>query len=105
MRSGPQTISPDPRDAEAPRLTAAARTLTAAQVRAIRTAMQIFVEEDLAFGRGKSAHRWCVRCEGERPAAGFIAYEGGDLCNECATLYEIARAQGLVLSPREFLVR
>ncbi|MGD9895445.1 MAG: hypothetical protein AB7R89_12150 [Dehalococcoidia bacterium] len=79
------------------------RTLTAAQVRAIRTAMYTFVEEDLAFGAARPARRWCVRCNADRPAAGFISYECGDLCNACATQYELSRARGLVWSPNEFL--
>jgi hypothetical protein len=79
------------------------RVLTAAQVRAIRTAMHTFVEEDLAFGRAKAGRRWCARCAAHRPAAGFVAYESGDLCNECATDYELARARGLVWSVGEFL--
>lgn len=79
------------------------RTLTAAQVRAIRTAMYTFVEEDLAFGATRPARRWCVRCQEDRPAAGFISYECGDLCNACATQYELSRARGLVWSPNEFL--
>ena len=81
----------------------APRTLTAAQVRAIRAAMHTFVEEDLAFGSTRPARRWCVRCKGDRPAAGFIDYECGDLCNACATDYELSRARGLVWSPHEFL--
>ena len=79
------------------------RTLTAAQERAIRTAMQIFVEEDLAFGARRAALRWCVRCAAERPGAGSIDYECGSLCNPCATAYELARAQGLVRTPAQFL--
>ena len=79
------------------------RNLTAAQVRAIRTVMQIFVEEDLAFGTRRSAQRWCVRCEGDRPGAGSIDYECGSFCNPCATDYELARARGVVRTPHEFL--
>jgi hypothetical protein len=80
------------------------RTLTAAQVRAIRTVMQIFVEEDLAFGTRRSAPRWCARCEAERPGAGSIDYDCGSFCNPCATEYELARARGMVHTPREFLL-
>lgn len=79
------------------------RVLTAAQVRAIRTAMHTFVEEDLAFGGARACRRWCARCAAHRPAAGFVAYESGDLCNDCATDYELARARGLVWSVEEFL--
>lgn len=79
------------------------RALTAAQVRAIRAAMHTFVEEDLAFGSARPERRWCVRCKADRPAAGSISYECGDLCNACATEYELSRARGLVWSPHEFL--
>ena len=79
------------------------RNLTAAQVRAIRAVMQIFVEEDLAFGTRRSALQWCVRCEGDRPGAGSIDYECGSFCNPCATDYELARARGVVRTPHEFL--
>jgi hypothetical protein len=107
MTTASQAVLTEPNALEdaAASLTASAptRTLTAAQVRAIRTAMHTFVEEDLAFGSGRSTRRWCVRCKAERPAAGSISYECGDLCNACATDYELTRARGLVWSPREFL--
>ncbi len=82
-----------------------AHWLTAIQVRAIRTAMQIFVEEDLAFGRGRDVERWCTCCNAERPSAGSIAYECGSFCNTCATEYELSRVAGVVRSPQEFLTR
>jgi hypothetical protein len=81
------------------------RELTAAQERAIRTAMQTFVEDDLAFGSGRGLRRWCDRCRVQRPAPGFVAYEDAALCNSCATQFEIARARGLVWTPAEFLHR
>ncbi len=80
------------------------RMLTPGQERAIRVAMQIFVDEDRAFGANRTARRWCARCKAERPGAGFIAYEDADLCNPCATQYELARARGIVWTPQEFLV-
>jgi hypothetical protein len=79
------------------------RVLTQAQIRAIRTAMHLFVEEDLNFGTAATARRWCVRCLADRPAAGFVAYDCGDFCNACATSYEIDRARGRIRSPQECL--
>ena len=80
-----------------------ARTLTPGQVQAIRTVMQLFVEEDLAAGPPRTRSRWCAGCEAPRPGAGFIAYECADLCHGCATAYELARACGTVQTPGEFV--
>ncbi len=79
------------------------RVLSFAQTRAIKAAMETFIEEDLAFGMKRSARRWCVRCKADRPGAGFIGYEGGDLSNACATDYELARACGAVSCAEEFI--
>lgn len=79
------------------------RPLTAVQERAIRRAMLTFVEDDLAGGAARTAPRWCVCCRAQRPGAGFICYNGVDLCNACATNYELAHARGVVQSPEEFL--
>lgn len=109
MTTARQAVAPPPPRMEIPAASltfpSAPRTLTAAQVRAIRTAMHTFVEEDLAFGSARPARRWCVRCESNRPAAGSISYECGDLCNACATEYELSRARGLVWSPNDFIAR
>jgi|GEM_PF-3611164 len=74
------------------------RPLSAAQIEAIRRAMRVFVEDDLA--RGEEPHRraYCDGCERARPVAGFIQYDRYSLCNDCATEYEIARARGIVAS-------
>jgi hypothetical protein len=80
-----------------------ARTLTREQVEAIRRAMATFLEEDLAIGGARLTPRWCVRCSGYRPGAGFITYDGGDLCHPCAVAYELAQTRGLVRTLAEFL--
>ena len=80
-----------------------ARTLTPGQVQAIRTVMQLFVEEDLAAGPPRTRSRWCAGCGAPRPGAGFISYECADLCHPCATAYELARARGTVQTAGEFL--
>jgi hypothetical protein len=81
----------------------APKTLTRAQVDAIRRAMKTFVEEDIAFGERCTSHRRCARCVQERPGAGFVDYDGGSLCNECAITYEVARATGAARSVAHFL--
>lgn len=81
----------------------ATHSLTPLQVQAIRTAMHLFVEEDRARGEAASAWRRCTRCDQARQGAGFISYEGGDLCNPCATVFELARARGIVHTLPEFL--
>jgi len=81
------------------------RVLTQRQERAIRTAMQTFVDDDLAFGSLRSTQRWCDCCRADRSAPGFVDYDCGALCNRCATEYELSRARGLVWTPAEFLAR
>jgi hypothetical protein len=82
---------------------AAPRTLTREQVEAIRRAMATFVEEDLTQGGTRLTPRWCIRCDAHRPGAGFITYDGGDLCHPCAVDYELARTCGRVRALSEFL--
>jgi hypothetical protein len=82
---------------------AAPRPLTPVQVHAIREAMRVFVEDDLAGGWQRTTQRWCDRCQVARPGAGFIAYDGGGLCHPCATEYELARAGGTVHGVQVFI--
>ena len=81
----------------------ATHTLTSQQVQAIRDTMHLFVEQDLTRGSACIAHRRCSRCEEDRPGAGFITYDGSELCNPCATVFELARARGIVRTLSEFL--
>jgi hypothetical protein len=76
--------------------------LTERQVDAIRTAMRLFVEEDLARGVLPQNTRLCSVCRQPRSAAGFVTYADFHLCNQCATEYEISRAQGIVKSISDF---
>ncbi len=77
--------------------------LSRSQTRAIREAMRLFAEDDLAHGVLPTAQRPCVRCRRNRPAAGFIHYTDGALCNSCATSYELARIRHAVASVGEFI--
>lgn len=79
------------------------RPLSAAQVTAIRSAMRVFVDDDLARGIEPQRRLYCDGCERARPAAGFIQYERYAMCNECATEYEVARARALLASPGQFI--
>ena len=76
--------------------------LTQRQVDAIKTAMRLFVEEDLERGVSPQSTRPCSVCHRPRSAAGFVTYAEFHLCNQCATEYEISRAQGIVRTINDF---
>ena len=78
-------------------------SLSHVQTRAVRTVMQLFVEEDLAHGVARSTRRSCERCRRNRPAPGFIHYDEADLCNACATAYELARLRHATASVSAFV--
>jgi hypothetical protein len=77
--------------------------LSERQVGAIRTAMRLFVEDDLALGRASVERLYCDACELPQPAAGFIQYGRYQVCNACATEYELVRAQGLAGTIGQFV--
>jgi hypothetical protein len=74
------------------------RDLTPRQVEAIAAVMRLFVDDDLANGVSPERMRPCDACGQERPAPGFVRYDGGELCNPCATEYEVRRARGVTQS-------
>lgn len=65
---------------------------------AIAALMRLFVEDDLASGVLPDATRACDACGQQRPAAGFVQYDGRMVCNACATAYEVQRACGVARS-------
>lgn len=77
--------------------------LTDSQLGAIRTAMQLFVDDDLSRGLEVDRRLYCEACERKCPAAGFIQYGRYMLCNACATEYEIAHAGGLATNIGHFI--
>jgi hypothetical protein len=79
------------------------RPLSERQVGAIRTAMRLFVQDDLALGRAAAERLYCDACELPQPAAGFIRYGRYQVCNSCATEYELVRARGLAGSIGQFV--
>lgn len=81
----------------------ARHSLSASQIRSIRAAMHLFVEDDEARGDVLRQRRYCDVCEQTRPAAGFIQYGRYCLCNPCATTYEIARARGVAGSAGQYI--
>ncbi len=70
--------------------------LTQTQIDAIRSAMKLFVEDDLARGVSTSRRVWCDACEQARPAAGAIQYGQYTLCNRCAIECEVGRGRGMI---------
>jgi hypothetical protein len=82
---------------------AAGRPLSAAQVAAIRSAMRVFLDDDLSRGIESQRRLYCDGCERARPAAGFIQYERYAMCNDCATEYEVARARALLSTQGQFI--
>ncbi|HZU77271.1 MAG TPA: hypothetical protein VFA70_10940 [Dehalococcoidia bacterium] len=77
--------------------------LSAAQIEAIRAAMRLFVEDDLARGMVRQSRLYCDACEQARPAAGFIHYGRYALCNACAIEYEVARTRGQVTTAGQYV--
>jgi hypothetical protein len=67
--------------------------------------MRLIEEEDLARGVRPSARQYCERCRRNRPAPGFVSYDGVYLCPACATAYELARMRGTTTSSVEFASR
>ena len=70
------------------------RTLSPGQVEAIVSLMRLFVEDDLANGVPPTRMMRCAACRLSCPAPGFIRYDGHELCNPCATDYEVRRTRG-----------
>jgi|SRR5579875_296775 len=79
------------------------RPLSERQIGAIRTAMRLFVDDDVAQGRTVADRLYCDACELPQPAAGFIRYGRYQVCNACATEYEIVQARGLAGSIGQFV--
>ncbi len=80
----------------------AVRELSAEQITAIRTVMQLFVEEDEERGLSSRHTVDCGACGKLQPAAGSITYEDLTLCNACALDYELGRASGQVRNAAEY---
>jgi len=72
--------------------------LTPSQLAAVQRVMRLFVDEDLDTGVSPEHRLHCDACQCDRPMAGFLQFERYQLCNACATKYEVARMCGAVAS-------
>jgi hypothetical protein len=77
--------------------------LSTGEMEAIRAALSLFVEDDIARGVAAFSRLFCDACQRARPAAGFIQYGRYATCNACAIEYEVARARGLLGTPGQFV--
>jgi hypothetical protein len=78
------------------------RNLSHTQVQAIHTAMRLFVEDDLRQMQSNK-RVYCDACQRTQPAPGSIRYGRYQLCNSCATQFELAQARGLTASAGQFV--
>jgi hypothetical protein len=97
------TSRPDGRDERSAVRRRGERILTESQIEAVRRAMRVFVEDDLARGVLASSLQPCDACQSSRPAVGFIHYGGYHVCNQCATAYELALMSGAVFAIDQFI--
>ncbi len=79
------------------------RPISASQLAAVRTIMQLFIDEDLTNGVSLSQRLLCHGCRLPCSMAGFLQYERYQLCNGCATEYEVARMRGVVASIGQYV--
>lgn len=77
--------------------------LSGREVAAMRAALALFVEDDIARGVAAGSRIFCDACQRARPAAGFIQYGRYAVCNACAIEYEVARSRGLLSTPGQFV--
>jgi hypothetical protein len=78
-------------------------TLSPTQLAGIRAIMRTFVTDDLDRGVSPEERLYCDACEQARSQPGFLAYGRYQLCNACATAYEVAWACGEVATPGRFV--
>jgi hypothetical protein len=88
---------------ERPGLSAGSRLLTETQIESVRRVMRVFVEDDLARGVLPSSLQRCDICQAPRPMVGFIRYDTYEVCNRCATDYELALMSGSVFAIEPFI--
>ncbi|HLZ72995.1 MAG TPA: hypothetical protein VKV26_24090 [Dehalococcoidia bacterium] len=100
LATGAQSVAPL---ITLPAAETATRSLSRGQIEAIRSAMRLFIDDDLARGVRQTDRVYCDACQRPRPAAGVIRYGRYALCNGCATEYEVARAHGALSTPGQFV--
>jgi hypothetical protein len=65
--------------------------------------MRLFVEDEARQMEGGHRRVYCDACQRPKAAAGSIRYGRYQLCNGCATEYELAQASGLAVSAGQFV--
>ena len=78
---------------------------SAEQLRAVYNVMRILAEDDRRRGDALPGTVPCAACRRGRPAAGSVNYAGTQLCNGCATDYELLRMAGLVDDLVDYLAK
>ena len=78
---------------------------SAEQLRAVYNVMRILAEDDRRRGDALPGTVPCGACRRDRPAAGSVNYAGTQLCNGCATDYELLRMAGLVDDLVDYLAK
>ena len=81
----------------------ACRAVTPLQLAAARAVMRLFIKEDLAHGVSPTSRLFCCACQSQRPMPGFVQYGQAQLCNDCATKYEILRVSGILETVDQYL--
>jgi hypothetical protein len=78
------------------------KSLSNGSVAAIVDAMRALLEKDLALGTA-IGRLYCDACQQVRSAAGFVSYGRYNICNRCATEYEVANARGKLTTVGQFV--
>jgi hypothetical protein len=77
--------------------------LTPSQLAAVQQVMHLFIDDDLGNGVSPLRRIYCDGCWHGRPMAGFLQYAWYQLCNACATEYEVARMRGAVETAGQYV--
>lgn len=89
---------------ERPRASAeATRPPSPAQLDAVRTVMQLLVDDDVSRGITSARRTYCDGCARSRPSPGAVVYGHYQLCHACAVEYEVARTRRQVGSAGQFV--
>ena len=82
----------------------ARRAATPLHLAAARAVMRLFISEDLAHGVSPTSQLFCCACQSRRPMPGFVQYGESQLCNDCATEYEVLRIAGIFETVDQYLL-
>lgn len=79
-------------------------SLSRKQMQAVHAVMRLLIDDDRARGVPPTVRRQCDSFGRLRPAAGFVTYPAGTLCNPCATRYELARLRHVAPLAQDWIV-